>query len=122
MEVPGMTEQDIEVRLNSDESKPGCFAIEVSGSKVRKDFVTALGQVTELQGHERLLPTIDPNLKCMETSVDTCRYGDFRQLLQIDMKFKKTPVKVGPIHGIFYILFEQEETEEETSEMHERVS
>jgi GTPase SAR1 family protein len=122
MEVPGMTEQDIEVRLDSDESKPGCFAIEVSGSKARKDFVTALGQVTELQGNERLLPTIDPNPKSMETSEDTCRYGDFRQLVQIDMKFKRTPVKVGPIDGILYLLFEKEETEEQTSEMHECLS
>lgn len=122
LEVPGITEQDIKVKLNSDESKPGCFAIEVSGSKARKDFVSALGQAKELQGHERLLPTTDSNPESMEPSVDTYRYGDFRKLFQIDMKFKKTPVKVGPIHGIFYILFEQEETEEETSEMHERVS
>jgi hypothetical protein len=122
LEVPGITEQDIKVKLNSDESKPGCFAIEVSGSKARKDFVSALGQAKELQGHERLLPTTDSNPESMEPSVDTYRYGDFRKLFQIDMKFKRTPVKVGPIDGILYLLFEKEETEEQTSEMHECLS
>jgi uncharacterized protein YeaO (DUF488 family) len=56
---------------------------------------------------DRLLPSDEA---VMEGSTDHCRYGAFREQFAIEMTYKKEKVvKIGPIDGIFYLIFEEEE-------------
>ena len=112
IEAPGINR--IEVNIRYEASAPGCWAIEVSGVKERNDGLAALKEAKELEGNERLLPADEQYTdKEVEPSEDTCRYGKFHEIFQINMMFNKYRMsKLGPIKGIFYLVFEEEEEEE----------
>jgi hypothetical protein len=43
---------------------------------------------------------------------DSYRYGDFHEQFQIELKFKKpSTTKMGPVNGVFFLVFEEEEDE-----------
>jgi hypothetical protein len=56
---------------------------------------------------DRLLPSDEE--EAMEGSTVNCRYGAFREQFPIEMTFKKEIVKIGPINGIFYLIFQEED-------------
>ena len=73
-----------------------------------------LNTAKELEGCERLLPAETEATDKTEPKKDTCRYGEFHEHLPIEMKFKPPVVKkqlLGPIDGIFYLVFEEHEQE-----------
>ena len=101
----------MKIKPNYTISEEGCWAIVLTGEKVRSDGLSVLKETEELMGNRRLLPAHEQYTDDkMEPSKDTCRYGTFHQVFQIEMKFKKPKVKkVGPVKGIFYLIFEEEE-------------
>ena len=116
IEAPGVNK--IKVKTNYKISAPGCWAIEVSGRKDRNDGLAVLRERQELENQKRLLPAEKQGPdETGELKKDTCRYGDFNEQFQIEMKFKKPKVtKVGPVNGIFYLIFEEEEDLVESDE------
>ncbi|XP_062507390.1 uncharacterized protein LOC134183837 isoform X1 [Corticium candelabrum] len=112
IEAPGAA--SIKVKPKYNRSSAGHWAVEVSGEKVRGNDVN---YVRELKGQEvefnpRLKPTSEKKGEHNKTELDadSCRYGQFSELFQIPLKFKKPHfVKIGPDNGIFYLLFEEEE-------------
>ena len=116
IEAPGV--ETLKVKKKYKLSEPGCWAIEVSGRKDRNDGLSVLLGEESLKGQERLLPAENQKAaEKVEPSKDTCRYGQFQERFQIEMKFKKPDATtVGPVKGIFYLLFEEEEESEDETE------
>ena len=116
IEAPGVA--NIETKPNYKRSTVGHWAIEVSGLKERDDDVMFVRDLEKqaVDGNPRLKPAIrnDRGGKANkpEPDADSCRYGNFSELFQIPLKFKKPQVlKLGPENGVFYLLFEEEEDE-----------
>jgi hypothetical protein len=111
IEAPGVTE--IALKKNYDASVTGCWAVDVTGKKTKNGVINTLRQQTKLEGKTRLLPKEDQELA--EPKKDSCRYGEFEERLQIEMKFRKPKWRtLGPINGLFYLIFEEDEEEEDS--------
>jgi hypothetical protein len=111
LEAPGVTK--LKAKVNNEESVRGCWAVDVRGTKTKHDFVKTLCQQPKLKDKTRLLPEEDQELT--EPKKDSCRYGEFEERLQIEMKFRKPKWRtLGPINGLFYLIFEEDEEEEDS--------
>ena len=110
IEAPGVSEIKVE---SFNISMSGCWTIEVSGRKSGSGNDVLAVLKSEFEGYERLLPAEEQEPdETVEPTKDTCRYGEFHEQFQIEHKYKMPPVvKVGADNGIFYLLFEEKETE-----------
>lgn len=107
LEAPGVEKLKVKAQLSA--SIAGHWAVEISGNKKEHDSIKVLKESEELSKNKRLLPAQSPD--AFVTSSDICRYGKFQEMFQVELNFKKPRVtkSIGPINGIFYLLFEEEE-------------
>lgn len=110
IEAPGVTKLRMKDQLAA--SVQGNWAFEVSGNKKKTDINKFLNERGELTGKERLLPADIPD--GLVITSDSCRYGKFHETFQVELNFKKQQITqtIGPVDGIFYLLFEEEEKQE----------
>lgn len=86
------------------------WAFEVSGSKPKVDY--GISEILEMEGvkdNPKLCPASKDALVSKEPDVDSCRYGTFHEMFQVDLSFKRAIKRIGPVNGIFYALFQPEE-------------
>jgi hypothetical protein len=111
IEAPGVAK--LRTKVNYEASVNGCWAVDVRGTKEKHNVIKTLCQQSDLKGKTRLLPKEHQELA--EPKKDSCRYGEFEERFQIEMKFEKSKRKMlGPVNGIFYLIFEEDEEEEDS--------
>lgn len=112
VEAPGVEKLTTKDHLSA--SVQGHWAMDVRGNKKKKPGTDLLRECKELSEKDRLLPADSPE-EVLVTASDSCRYGKFNEMFQVELNFKRSmyTTRIGPIDGIFYLLLEEEEQQED---------
>jgi hypothetical protein len=111
IEAPGVSSLKAKPNFKATSASPNCWVCDVFGYKLKQSNLPILRRNVQLHvmpNSDRLLPSDEE--AAMEGSMDNCRYGAFREQFSIETTYKKERVmKIGPIDGNFYLIFEEEE-------------